>query len=89
MVLYDHDSNVIIPEPIKLQSESKLIRAYDILYSKLTYRGLRPNFQMLDNACPAVLNSCMRHEGLTFQLVPPTCTEPNLTSAPFRTLKII
>ena len=49
MVLYDHDSNAIIPEPIKSRSEAELIRAYFVLHSKLTNWGLRPKFQMLDN----------------------------------------
>ena len=48
MVLYDHDSNAIIPEPIKSQSEADLIRAYSVLHSKLTNRGLCPKFQMLE-----------------------------------------
>ena len=71
MVFYDHDSNAIIPEPIKSRSEADLIRAYSVLHSKLTNRGLRPKFQMLDNECPAGLKDYMRREGITFQLVPP------------------
>ena len=70
MVLYDHDSNAIIPEPIKSRSEAELIRAYSVLHSKLTNRGLRPKFQMLDNECPAGLKDYMRRNGITFQLVP-------------------
>ena len=71
MVLYDHDSNTIIPEPIKSRSEAELIRAYSVLHAKLTNRGLRPKFQMLDNECPAGLKDYMCREGITFQLVPP------------------
>ena len=40
MVLYNHDSNVIIPEPIKSRSESELIQSYAVLHSKLTDCGL-------------------------------------------------
>ena len=71
MVLYDHGSNAIIPEPIKSRSEADLIRAYSVLHAKLTNRGLRPKFQMLDNECPAGLKDYMRREGINFQLVPP------------------
>ena len=41
MVLYDHDSNAIIPEPIKSRSESEIIRSHAVLHSKLTNWGLR------------------------------------------------
>ena len=71
MVVYDHDSNAIIPEPIKSRSESEIIRAYSVLHSKLTNQGLRPKFQMLDNECPVGLKDYMRREGITYQLVPP------------------
>ena len=63
MVFYDHDSNAIIPEPIKSRSEAELIRAYSVLHAKLTNRGFRPKFQMLDNECPSGLNDYMRREG--------------------------
>ena len=42
MFLYDHDSNAIIPDPIKSRSEAELIRAYSVIHSKLTNRGLLP-----------------------------------------------
>ena len=71
LVIYNHDSNAIIPEPIKSRSESKIIRAYAVFHSKLTDRGLHPNFQMLDNEYPAGLKNFMRREGVTFQIVPP------------------
>ena len=81
MVLYDHDSNAIIPEPIKLRSEAELIQAYSVLHSKLTNWGLRPKFQMLDNECPDGLKDYIHHKGITFRLVPPpTRTEQTLLS---------
>ena len=44
MVLYDHDRIATIPEQIKSRSPAELIRAYSVLHSKLTNRGLRPKF---------------------------------------------
>ena len=70
MVLYDHGSNAIIAEPIKLRSEHKLIRAYYDLHTHLSNRGLAPQVQMLDNECPVGLKQVMRNAGVTFQLVP-------------------
>ena len=40
MVLYDHDSNAIIAEPLKSHSEHKLIRAYSALHTHLSKRGI-------------------------------------------------
>ena len=71
MILYEHDSNTILPKTMKSQSEHKLVRAYSALHSNLTRRVIRPTFQILDNECPASLKTLMRKEGVTFQLVPP------------------
>ena len=83
MVLYDHDINTIIPEPIKSRSESDIIRAYAVLHSTLTNRGLCPKLQMLDNECPAGL----RHEGITFQLVPHHLHRTNSAERAIQTFK--
>ena len=87
MVLYDHYSNTIIPEPIKSRSEPDLIRAYAVLHSKLTDRGLCSNFQMLYNECPDFLKDFMRREGVTFQLVPPHLHQTNSAERNIQTLK--
>jgi hypothetical protein len=71
MVLYDHDSNAILAEPIKSRSESELLRAYTKLHAYLSERGLKPSFQMLDNECPAALKKFMTANDINFQLVPP------------------
>ena len=87
MVLYDHDINAIIPEPIKSRSEFELIRAYAVLHSKLTNRGLRPNFQMLDNECPDGLNNYMCCGGVTFQLVHHHLHQENSAKRTIQTFK--
>ena len=87
MVLYGHDTNAIIPEPIKPQSESELIQAYAVLQYKLTNCGLCPNFQMLDNECPAVLNNYMRREGFMFQHVPPHLHRTNSAKRAIKAFK--
>ena len=87
MILYDHDRNTIIPDPMKSRSEHKLIRAYSDLHSKLTERGLHPTFQMLENECPAALKSFMCKEGVTFQLVLPHLHRTNATECSIQTFK--
>ena len=49
MVLYDHESNAILAEPLTSCSERKLIRATRVLHSYLSDHGLTPQYQMLDN----------------------------------------
>ena len=87
MVLYDHDSNAIISEPIKSRSEAELIQAYSVFHSNLTNQGLRPKFQMLDNECPAGLKDYMRCEVITFQLVPPHLHRTNSAERAIQTFK--
>jgi hypothetical protein len=45
MILYDHDSNVILAEPMKSRSIHEMIRAYKKLHSYLTTHGLKPKLQ--------------------------------------------
>jgi hypothetical protein len=49
MILYDHDSNAILAEPMKSRSDHEMIRAYEKLHGYLTTRGLKPKLQRLDN----------------------------------------
>ena len=87
MVLYDHDSNEIIPKPLKSQSEAELIRAYSVLHSKLTNRGLRPKFQIIDNECPSGLKDYMRRGGITYKLVPHHLYRTNSDERALQTFK--
>ena len=56
MVLYNHDSNAILAEPLASRSERELIRATRVFHSYLSARGLTPHYQMLENECPGGLN---------------------------------
>ena len=87
MVLYEHDSNAIIPEPIKSRNEAEFIQAYSVFHFNLANQGLRPNFQMLDNECPAGLKDYMRCEGINFQLVPPHLHLTNYVERAIQTFK--
>ena len=87
MVIYDHDSNAITPELIKLWSSSELIQAYAVLHSKLTNRGLQPNFQILDNECTSGLKHYILREGVTFQRVPPRLHQTNSAERAIQTFK--
>ena len=71
MVLYDHDINAIIAEPLKSRSEHELICAYTTLYTHLYNRGIAPQVQMLNSDCLSGLKQVMRNAGVAFQIVPP------------------
>ena len=87
IVLYDHDSNAIIAEPLKLRSEHELIRAYSALHTHLSNRGLAPQVQMLDNKCLAGLKQVMQNAGVAFQLVPPQLHRNNAAECAIATYK--
>ena len=71
MLLYDHESNAILAEPLTSCSERELIRSTRVLHSYLSARGLTPQYQMLDNECPGGLKLFLRDSSVNFQLVPP------------------
>ena len=70
MVLYDHDSNAILAEPLASRNERELIRATRGLHAYLSDRSLTPQYQMLDNECPVGLKTFLRKASFKFQLVP-------------------
>ena len=71
MVLYDHDSNTILAEPLTSRNERELIRATRILHAYLFDRGFTPQYQILDNECPGGLKTFLCEASVKFQLVPP------------------
>ena len=71
MVLYNHDSNFILAEPLTSCNERKLIRSTRVLHAYLYDRVHTPQYQMLDNECPGGLKTFLRAASVKFQLVPP------------------
>ena len=55
MVLFDHDSNAILVEPLKSRSAQEIGRTYEVLHAHICDCSFRPLFQILDNECPASL----------------------------------
>ena len=55
MVLYDHDSNAILAEPLTSCRKREIIRATCVLHSYLSDCGLIPQYKTLDNECPGGL----------------------------------
>lgn len=87
MVLYDYNSNAILPKPIISQSEAELVHAYSKLHNYLTSRGLKPKLQELDNETPAELKWLMTTNNVDYQLVPPRVHRHNAAEQAIITLK--
>ena len=87
IVIYDHDSNAIIAEPLKSRSEHELIRIYSALHTHLSNRGLAPKVQILDNECPDGLKQVMRNAGVAFQFVLPHLHRTNAAKRAIATYK--
>ena len=49
MVLYNHDSNVILAKPLTSRNKRELIQATHVLHACLSDHGLTLQYQMLDN----------------------------------------
>ena len=71
MVLYNHDSNAILAEPLTSRNERKLIQSTRVLHAYLSNRVLTPQYQMIDNECPSGLKTFLREASVKFQLMPP------------------
>ena len=87
MVLYDHDSNAILAEPLTSRNERKLIRATHFLHAYLSNFVLNPQYQMLDNECPGGLKTFLREASVKFQLVPPYLHRTNAAERAIQTYK--
>ena len=71
MVIYAHDINDILAEPITNKSQQEIIRAMTKMHKLFTDRRFKPKMQMLDNKCPESLKFFFRNSNVGFQLVPP------------------
>jgi hypothetical protein len=71
MILYDYDSNAILAQPIKDQTASELLEAFQGLEQELVARGLKPKMMKLDNEASKLLKTYLRQQDITLQVVPP------------------
>ena len=70
MVLFAHDINAILAEPMKNRSQEEIIRVTTKMYEYLTNRGFKSHVQILDNECPEALKKYFRNNDVAYQLVP-------------------
>ena len=87
LVLYDYDSNFIMPIPMKSRSAEHILAAYETGHQRLCAAGLRPQLQRLDNEASTILKQFMRSQEIDYQLVPPHVHRRNAAERAIRTFK--
>ena len=48
-IAYSYDANGILFEAMKSKHDSEMLRVFDKFYKKLTSRGIKPTFHVMDN----------------------------------------
>ena len=69
MVVYNHECNAIISEPLK-KSALKQPKTTKKVYTYLNKRGIQPRMYIMDNECPDVVKSFLQKR-VSSNLVPP------------------
>jgi hypothetical protein len=87
MVIYEYDGNNILAEPIKNRTAAELLRAFQVMETKLTARGLTQKLTRMDNEASQLLNSYLHDKKITFQLVPPYRNKKNAAERSIRSFK--
>jgi hypothetical protein len=87
MVLYEYDGNSILAEPIKNRTSAELLRAFQVMETKITVRGLEPKLMRLDNEASQLLKSYLDNKYITFNLVPPYSHWRNAAEMAIRSFK--
>ena len=77
MVVYDHDSNAILAEPLKSRSAEHLLAATAKMHIFLRERGVHPKIHIKDNACSSTVQSYLKNNNIKIQLVPPKLHHTN------------
>lgn len=59
IVIYDHDSNVILARAIKTKSALEQLEKIKEIHSYLNQRNIIPKIHIIDNECPEIVNNCI------------------------------
>ena len=77
MVVYDHDSNAILAEPLKSRSAEHLLAATAKIHIFLRERGIHPKIHIMDNECSSTVRSYLKNNNIKLHLVPPNLYRTN------------
>ena len=88
MVMVEIDSNAILVEPMKSRNDDEMIRAYDVLVTRLQRAGIIPRKHVLDNEVSNNMKEHIRKDWkLELELVPPGCHRRNAAEVAIRNFK--
>jgi hypothetical protein len=87
MVCYVYDCNYVKVIPMKSQSASEWVKAYDTVHQELTVKVFKPTLQTLDNEASTALKKIFTVNDIAYQLVPPHCHRLNAAERAIRTFK--
>jgi hypothetical protein len=71
LVIYDHDSNAILVEPLKNKMAAEIKQGWFKIHARLATHGNTPLVYVMDNEASADLKSSLQKNKITYQLVPP------------------
>ena len=72
MVVYDHDSNAILPKALKSRSVAEHLTAIQEVHQYLNSRGIHPKIHIIDNECSKLVKEYIKQEQkIELILVPP------------------
>jgi hypothetical protein len=76
-----------LAEPIKNRTAAELLRALQVMETKVTARGLQPKLMRLENEATQLLKSYLHDKDIAFQLVPTYSHIRNAAKRAIRSLK--
>ena len=71
LILYAYVTNTILTKPIKLRSDTDILREYAILYDTLKAAGYEPKMNIMDNNTSTSLKLLSQKMKTVLQLAPP------------------
>jgi hypothetical protein len=87
LIVYDHDSNAILAEPLRTRTSASIVHAYETIHTRLSNASFRPSLQRLDNECSEQFKNLLRKKGIDIQLVPPGSHRRNSAERAIQTFK--
>ncbi|KAL7550666.1 LOW QUALITY PROTEIN: hypothetical protein ACHAWF_013885 [Thalassiosira exigua] len=87
--LYTYDGNAILMEAMKSRADNEMKRVYEKSYEQLAKRGIKPQFNIMDNEASNMICEWMEKENIAYQKVPPEIITPTLLNAVPRQESII
>jgi hypothetical protein len=87
MICYSYDANYIRPIAMRYKSGAEWVRAFSIVFDKMTSKGFKPKLQTIDNEASAALKNYFTEKEMSYQLVPPHCHRTNSAERAIRTFK--